>query len=820
MRKLLFALSVTLFFTQILIAQKISGTVTGYFDEPLSFASIIVKGTSIGVSANDSGKFSMSLQPGTYILQCAHVGYTTAEKKITISESAAVVNFQLEVITYYLKDVKVKSGQEDPAYEIIRNAIKKRAEYEKEQQKFQCEVYIKGQLQLRNYPKKFLGNPVDFEDGDTSKKKMIFLSETLAKYFVDQPNTKTEVISTRVSGNSDGFGFSMPQIISFYNSNVQIGKNLNQRGFISPIADNALQYYHYKFTGSFYDNGKIIDRIVVTPIRKFEPLFNGYINIIEESWRIYSLQLFILKENQMQFLDTLKIEQTYVPINNTWVIKQQVIYPSFKLLGFDGYGNFVQVYNKFDLNPNFPQNFFNNTVLKYQDSANKKPTTYWDSIRPIPLRQEEISDYQKKDSLEIARKNPHYLDSLDRIKSKIRFGNIFITGETFYKTKDHFSFFEPAIINIINYNTVEGWVVSYSPIFDKTFKDKDHLSLLTNVRYGFSNHHFNSHITGIYDFNTKNTNSLFFSGGRNVFQFNNDQPVSIRSNTIVSLVYHQNYLKIYQAAYGRLAYTKGFGNGVTATVTAEYQDRMPLENTTDYSFFNIGNHHFTPNYPVELTDMNIPHHQALVSSLNIEWIPGAKYIEFPNKKMYIGSKYPTITANITQGIYGVFSSDVDYTKWSLGVIDTINLKLAGKFDYHVTFGGFFNAHKTYIPDYNQYLGNRGTFASDYLNTYLLMFYYQFSNTAPLYVSGHAEYHLNGLLSNKIPLFRKENWFFVVGANTLNISNSQYYYEGYFSIENIFKIGRIDFIQAYLSPGMYTSGVRISVNGLLDGPRDN
>jgi hypothetical protein len=35
-------------------------------------------------------------------------------------------------------------------------------------------VYLKGQLQLRNYPKKFMGQTVDFEDGDTSKKKMLF----------------------------------------------------------------------------------------------------------------------------------------------------------------------------------------------------------------------------------------------------------------------------------------------------------------------------------------------------------------------------------------------------------------------------------------------------------------------------------------------------------------------------------------------------------------------------------------------------------------------------------------------------------------------
>jgi hypothetical protein len=43
-----------------------------------------------------------------------------------------------------------------------------------------------------------MGEKVDFEDGDTSKKKMIFLSETIAKYYVDYPkHTKVEVVSTK-----------------------------------------------------------------------------------------------------------------------------------------------------------------------------------------------------------------------------------------------------------------------------------------------------------------------------------------------------------------------------------------------------------------------------------------------------------------------------------------------------------------------------------------------------------------------------------------------------------------------------------------------
>jgi hypothetical protein len=67
--------------------------------------------------------------------------------------------------------------------------------------------------------------------------------------------------------------------------------------------------------------------------------------------------LYLLKEQQMQLLDTLHIQQLYVPLKNTWVIKQQVILPAGKILGFDFFGSFVQVYDQFNIEPALKRNF-------------------------------------------------------------------------------------------------------------------------------------------------------------------------------------------------------------------------------------------------------------------------------------------------------------------------------------------------------------------------------------------------------------------------------------------------------------------------------
>ena len=100
-----------------------------------------------------------------------------------------------------------------------------------------------------------------------------------------------EAISSRVSG-SNSFGFAFPAFISLYTNNVKLfTERLNPRGFVSPIADGAIRYYKFKFLGTFWEDGKAVNSIRVTPRRQYEPLFSGVINITDEDWRIQSFDL-------------------------------------------------------------------------------------------------------------------------------------------------------------------------------------------------------------------------------------------------------------------------------------------------------------------------------------------------------------------------------------------------------------------------------------------------------------------------------------------------------------------------------------------------
>ena len=64
------------------IFSQIYGVITDENNQPLPYATIIIKGTSIGVNSNSEGKYELALEKGKQIINFQYVGYKTVEKEI------------------------------------------------------------------------------------------------------------------------------------------------------------------------------------------------------------------------------------------------------------------------------------------------------------------------------------------------------------------------------------------------------------------------------------------------------------------------------------------------------------------------------------------------------------------------------------------------------------------------------------------------------------------------------------------------------------------------------------------------------------------
>jgi hypothetical protein len=817
-----------------LSAQKVYGTVYTDKGDPLPYSSINIKGTTIGSGANSNARFSIALSPGTYTLVCQHIGYATTEKKVTIDKDDVTISFVLNEQKLVMQDVVVSAKREDPAYAIIRHAIKKRSYYEQQVNAFECNLYTKDIIKLYNLPEKIMGQKISVGDRnemglDSTGKGIIYLSESLSDIALrKKPDAfKMNVLSSRVSGSKE-VGLTFPTFISFYKKNVDVfeGK-LNSRGFVSPIADGALRFYKYRYLGSFWEDGKEINSIRITPKRNYEPLFSGIINISEDDWRIHSIDVMLTQKAQLELLDSLRITQLYTPATaDVWRVKNQVLYFTLNQFGINLAGNFVNVYSNYVIDPVFPKKYFDNVVIKYDVAASSRSKAYWDSTRPVPLEKDEVKDYKVKDSIYEQRndsvQNSTVIDSLNKAQGKLQLYSVIWNDidRTHYSREGNYNWGIHGLIEGLEYNPMEGIAANIQPYFEKYLKHSyASLSVEPDLRYGFNNTHFNPSVNislEMKDHTDKNINRHIWnlSGGKRVSQFNKASPITPLINSIGTLFWGDDFMKLYENYFVDLGYTKKFKNGLTLQINSLYEDRLPLNNTTNFTFFKKDSIYITPNYPYEKISAQFPRHQAVIISVDLSIRPGQKYIEFPHYKVSIGSKFPLFSLNYTKGFKNILGSDVDFDKWKFMVSDDANLKLAGTLKYNIGAGGFINTNAVFIQDYQHFNGNRTISAGEYLNSFQLAGYYQFSTTANLFGVGHVEHHFNGLLTNKIPLFKKLDWNLVAGSNALYINTTDHYTEVFIGLENILKIFRVDFIEAYQYGKPNITGICIGTGGLL------
>ena len=836
----LFVFVFSVFLSGELYAGMLKGKATDKKGVALPYATVFIEGTTMGVTANGNGDFELNVAPGLYKVVCQYTGYKQSTFNLSVTGNETIThNFALEDQNLDMKEVVIHASTEDPAYPIIRNAIKKRKFHRDQINSFQTSIYLKGGVRTRKVPEKVMGQKVDKMDlgTDSLGKGVIYLTEEDADYYAENGKEKTVIHSVRESGNPGGLGFSrFPSVITFYDNDIPIFGN-SSRGFISPISDNALNYYKYKLLGQFDEHGNTIYKIQVIQKRNYEPCFNGIIYIVDEDWSIHSLDMTLAKQSGMDILDTLKINQLFLPLqNDLWVIKSQVLYFTVNLMGFDGTASFVTVYNNQKVNTPIPDSLFANKIVStYDKASNKKDSTYFKN-RPIPLEADEKRDFVIKDSINTRVNNPAYRDSIRKKGNKFKPVGFALTGMSFSSKEYKNTYTTNSLLlgltkdNIINYNIVEGFNVAPKVNWTHRIDTGKNLHIDGAVRYGFSNTHFNA-VGRIYyktdDREWRGRSWLYgIEGGKYVYQYDPENPVLQWFNTYADLLYRQNDLKIYERWDASAYLGRNYGNGLNWFVKTSYQQRLPLQNTSDYSIWG-GNseEEYTNNLPAHLAAVTVPwvKNDAALIYATISYKPGYTYTQYPDYKVANGSKWPRFTLTYEKGIPGIINSVSDFDKWRFTVHDDIQLKLFGTLKYNFAAGGFLNSNYVAVPDLMHLYGDRGIgYASPYMTSFQFAQFYDFSNKEPIYGEAHLEYHLNGLLSNKIPLLRQARYYLLFGGNAFYARQSDYYTEAFVGIDNIgwkvLRVLRVDFVASWDSRMGHNTGIRFGLNipGLAAG----
>jgi hypothetical protein len=344
MRLLLITL-LMLLLTPVISGQILKGSIKNPEGEPISYATVYIQELRQGTTSNTTGNYEIRLPAGKYTVNYQSLGYAPELRTVTLGKNIVNLDIILHIQYYEIPEVRITASGEDPAYGIMRKVIGLAPYYLNQVNHYKAEVYLKGNLIIKNIPK-LLQKSMKVEarnhsgsstSSTTMKEGDSYLLESVNELEFNAPDKYIQkVISFNSTFPEQGNEISPMEFIeaSFY-------EPVLADIAISPLSPDAFFHYNFKFIGVTTQGNYIIDKIQVIPRRKSQQLFSGTIYIIEDLWCLQSVDL--VNDN---IAGKVRIQQLYTPVQgDIWMPVSHKFEINISIIGFKadaGYGSSIR----------------------------------------------------------------------------------------------------------------------------------------------------------------------------------------------------------------------------------------------------------------------------------------------------------------------------------------------------------------------------------------------------------------------------------------------------------------------------------------------
>ncbi len=863
MQRLLLSILITLL-PAALFGQGIKGTIKDNEGSPMPFASIYVKEIGTGTSSNLEGNYELPLKPGKYQVTYQFMGFASQIKQVEIGNSYTTLNITLVPQVIELPTVEVTGKAEDPSYTIMRKAIAKAKYHLMQNDSYSAEVYMKGTGQITKVPW-LLRRTLEKEGIDTSQ---VFTSESVSEIFFERPNKFSEkVISVRASGQD----MQNANPNSYINSSFYLPEVVNA---ISPLSPRAFAYYKFEYQGSFRERGYEINKIKITPRSKGDDVFEGEIYIREDFWNIHSLDvttsLYGFKIRIQQIFAPI-VDETWMPVTQQFdfwgsifglagkysylasvsnykvtpnkdldasvvlvdekiapapeeikAIKEgnldkgvQEVFQEDKKVSRKQFKKLMKEYEKQEREEKEERDVISDYSFRVDTLAAKKDSMYWAKIRPVPLTVKEVQSYKREDSTYVADKAQAEADSSIRRNGK-RFKGMDILTGGYYRLGKRLRFDFEGLLPQTRFNTVEGWNLDFTGAFTWRNDTTTRFRVEPFIRYGFASNKLYGKLETRFGIGNRQQRSTFrVSGGSYIQQFKNES-IDPFINSVYTLFLEKNFMRLYEKDFVKFSWAKRFKYKYYASASLEYVSRSELFNNTNYRLKDVDNRNFKPNRPFneEAFAGGFQNSGALISVLSVRGRPWLKYRRYNGRLIPIDNTSPELRLTYRKGFNDAFDSQVNFDHLELGLKADVKLGVRAKIDLDIEAGKFFGERQMLFTDFKHFRGNRLGFTPlKVTGGYRLLDYYRYS-TGDEYFSALTHIRFRKLLFTRLPVLRvsgiKENLF----VNYLRTPTSDNYIELGYTIDNIFRIFRLEFVQSFQDGKAREFGVRIGVASIF------
>lgn len=797
---------------------KIMGTVSdSATGEPLPFVNIVFKGTNIGVTSDFDGNYSIETKTPGDTLIASFIGY---EKEYSAVSKGIfqIINFELISQAIQLDAVIIRPGI-NPAEVLLEKIIANKPENNPDHfDAYQYEAYTKIELDANNITEKFRNRRIYrhfdfiFDNVDTSTVNgktylPIFLSETLSDVYArkDPRGFIEKIKATKISGINNQ---SAMQLLGdeYLHTNIYDNFiNLFQINFVSPIADGALFYYRYYLVDSAYFDGKWCYKVMYKPRHKQTLTFTGNFWVHDTTFAIKEIDMRIADDANMNFVNDLVIQKQFQIVDGEhWAVTRDYTVGDFNLienndrtLGF--FGKKTTSYRNYVIDSPKDPKFYNAPVnVIVSDTAGNLSEEYWNSARHEELSKDERTVYYMIDTLKTIPQFKTYIDIIEMV----------ISG---YYVKGKFEIGPYA--SMLSFNAIEGARFRFGGRTSNAFSKK--IMLGGYVAYGTNDSRFKYGANVLYMLNKNPRRALYGSFRYDLEQLGASQN-SFREDFFLAFLFRRHPAdKLSFVEEIKLSYEHEWFTGFSNTITLMNRNLYPVGGTKfEFYFQDEATQKIAENDAITSADVGLDLRLAYKERISMG--------EF--ERISLGAKFPILNIKYAYGIPNFFRSDYEYHKLQVGIKHWFNVYSIGWSRFNVEGGRIWGTLP--YPLLKLHEGNETYFFDE--SAFNLMNYYEF--VSDKYLKVFYTHHFNGLLFNRIPVFRKLKWrevAFVTGlVGGMDKKNKEYsvfpqgmytlskpYFEAGAGVENIFKVLRVDAVWrlSYLEhPNVSPFGIRFSL----------
>ena len=797
-------LTICILFPLTNFCNHISGVISDSNGEPLPFASIYIKNSTYGVSSNAFGEYFIELEDGQYTIVYSYIGFQNFEKTIKLKDHSQKIDIQLLAKDQNLIEYEVVSNTRNKALEII-NEVKKNKKKFIHRSNSSIE-YLKNTIEKRQYKLK-RKDTIEIWQLDTSeqinfKNDVLKFIESYGRlYRINQNNnfwdykayhdfadTKEEQdfiliqsfedfgeynITPKYEVNDDYEILNNLSEIEFNLFLNNINVSISNKPIISPLAPGSRTYYKYDYLGFIptEDSNKIF-KIKITPRFNNEPLLKGILFVKDSSFNIESFELKLSGPIQSEFkIENFHVIQNYQQLGNQNLLKRKIIDYSIKEDIHKILGNTVAIYDDFKFKEKVPEYFKKNQIKYFADSSFSKNNKQWTEFRPLDLKENEIEYVRYTDSLRQYYQSEEYALKQDSGYNEITWAKVLWEGIGRKNRYKGYSFYIWPLVSQFNILGVGGYRHNLGFNYNQNISDQYKISTQNRIDYGVANKDFKGSTNISIISNKKKYKQLTLAIG-------DEYKVINRFPSIITAFSRSNYVRSQQL---ESAYRTEILNGLYSEWKISYCFQTPIDN------LDLSTDWFSPlDSAASLAPVRFNPYTKLESRIQITWLPFQKYYYKKNKKIVLGTKFPTVNIIYRKGVPKLFQSEVNFDYLEVGVNDEFSVPHLGKSKWNMQLGSFLNKANLRVIEWKYFRGSDRGFFSNPLTSLQLL--------GPTLLTQNSFFRANyvhsfdGNILNKIPIINRLGLQLSGGAASLIIPDVDYQHlEVFLGISRPFKI---------------------------------